>query len=84
MPVPPRLVLVMEGDHLAKLEEGVDAWNHWRAANPTVEPDLYRTYLDGANLNGVDLCGAKWTEAVLLNLTMSDANLLNTALRKRC
>lgn len=31
----------MEGDHLAKLEEGVDAWNRWRAASPTVEQDLY-------------------------------------------
>ena len=47
MAEPPRLVLVIEGDHLAKLEESVDACNHWRAANPTVEPDLYRTYLEG-------------------------------------
>lgn len=30
-------------EHLAKLKEGIDAWNAWRAENPKLVPDLSRT-----------------------------------------
>ncbi len=41
-------------EHLAKLKEGVEAWNAWRGKTPDIMPDLR-----GANLCEVDLRGAK-------------------------
>ena len=33
-------------EHLAKLEEGVEAWNKWREENPDIrEPDLREAIL---------------------------------------
>ncbi len=40
--------------HLAKLEEGKEVWNQWRAANPTVKPDLRGANLRGKHLEGFD------------------------------
>jgi hypothetical protein len=42
-------------EHLARLKQGVDAWNTWREQNPAVVPDLSeadigRIHLAGANL----------------------------------
>ncbi len=47
-------------EHLAKLKEGVEVWNAWRAENKRVwvdliEADLNRANLYGANLGGADL-----------------------------
>jgi uncharacterized protein YjbI with pentapeptide repeats len=39
-------------EHIAKLKEGVAAWNAWREENPNIHPDL-----SGADLSGVDLSG---------------------------
>ena len=36
-------------EHLAKLKEGVEAWNQWRRDFPDVRP-----FLNGADLRGVD------------------------------
>jgi hypothetical protein len=36
-------------EHLAKLKEGVEAWNRWRKEFPDVRP-----FLNGADLRGVD------------------------------
>jgi uncharacterized protein YjbI with pentapeptide repeats len=41
-------------EHLAKLKEGVEAWNQWRVENPNVQPDLIEADLRGANLTGAD------------------------------
>jgi len=56
-------------EHLAKLQEGVETWNAWRAANPEVRPDLSETDLTSAdlywadlhleNLDGAKLCSAE-------------------------
>jgi uncharacterized protein YjbI with pentapeptide repeats len=42
-------------DHLARLREGVDAWNQWREANRDIQPDLGGAQLGGADLAKVDL-----------------------------
>jgi hypothetical protein len=37
-------------EHLAKLKEGVEASNLWRAANENIRPDLAGADLAGVNL----------------------------------
>jgi len=38
-------------EHLAKLLEGVETWNQWRAENPDIVPDLIGIKLYGADLS---------------------------------
>jgi TIR domain len=40
--------------YLARLKQGVAAWNHWRRANLDIKPDLW-AHLDGADFGGVHL-----------------------------
>src|SRR5258708_5562292 len=49
-------------EHLARLQQGVEAWNQWRADHPEIEPDLTDVHwheiefdLTGVNLSGADL-----------------------------
>jgi uncharacterized protein YjbI with pentapeptide repeats len=65
---------VANPEHLAKLKDGVDAWNKWRAAEP-VTPDLTRAHLGGANLAAADLSGANLTKARLGETMLCAANL---------
>jgi hypothetical protein len=58
-------------EHLAKLSEGVEAWNQWREENPLLQPDL-----QGANLNFTQLQGAHLDSAQL-----QGASLLGTQLQ---
>ena len=67
-------------EHLAKLKEGVEAWNQWRKENPRVVPDLReanlpKAELSGANLFRSDLSGANLFEARLLRGYLSGADL---------
>jgi hypothetical protein len=57
-------------DHLARLKQGVAAWNAWRAENLTIRPDL-----SGADLFCADLFGA-----TLIQATLSEANLSGATL----
>ena len=57
-------------EHLAKLKEGVEAWNQWRVENPEVEPDLAK-----ANFYGDDLVGANLSWAYLYGTVFTRANL---------
>jgi uncharacterized protein YjbI with pentapeptide repeats len=52
-------------EHLAKLREGVTAWNKWRQANRFVQPDL-----EDANLRGFSLVDADLSHTSLLNTIM--------------
>lgn len=61
-------------EHLAKLKDGVETWNKWRAAN-AVTPDLTRAHLGGANLAAADLSGANLTKARLGETILCAANL---------
>ena len=44
-------------DHIAKIDEGVDAWNTWRNDNLRVQPDLTRANLSMRDLRNVDFRG---------------------------
>jgi uncharacterized protein YjbI with pentapeptide repeats len=66
-------------EHLAKLDEGVEAWNQWRAGQAFV-PDLRGAALRGkdlssANLRGADLRGAGFSETNLSGASLREANL---------
>ena len=62
---------------LAKLKEGVGAWNKWRKDNPKIKRDLTE-----ANLTEADLGYASLTGAVLERADLTEANLFGVNLRK--
>ena len=62
-------------EHLAKLKEGVKAWNEWKTGNTTVVPDLRKLGLRKANLRGADLEGAYLTGASLSGASLFRADL---------
>jgi uncharacterized protein YjbI with pentapeptide repeats len=42
-------------EHVAKLREGVEAWNAWRQTNPDLQPNLSGSRLDMMSLRGANL-----------------------------
>ena len=84
-------------EHLAKLQEGVKAWNVWREQNPDIWPDLWGADLFLENLSeadfvGVDLgethlrraylCGAELSKSDLGKADLAEANLREVDLSK--
>jgi uncharacterized protein YjbI with pentapeptide repeats len=82
-------------EHLARLKEGVEAWNQWRAAHRDIRPDLtgaalpkadlrkidlIEANLEAANLDGADLQGAELGMVFLINATLRGANLAGATL----
>jgi uncharacterized protein YjbI with pentapeptide repeats len=67
-------------EHLARLKQGVQEWNQWRAANPTLQPELKGADLEGANLAWADLSQANFTEANLFQANLFQANLIHANL----
>jgi uncharacterized protein YjbI with pentapeptide repeats len=63
-------------EHLAKLMEGVDAWNAWRTQNAGTKPDLTRADLAKRNLADFD-----FTSANMIKANLTDANLSRAILR---
>ncbi len=63
-------------EHLAKLKEGVEAWNQWRKQNRGVRPDLYEANFSGANLRGADLDRTNLLLADLRGADLRQASLL--------
>jgi hypothetical protein len=66
-------------EHLAILEQGVEAWNQWRAENPEVLPNLSSGDLTKRNLGSINLSGAylrgvvfTGTDFTLADLSMAD------------
>lgn len=53
-----------KSEHLAKLMEGVEAWNKWRQENPDVELDFRE-----ADLRVTKLSGAHYTERTSVGRT---------------
>jgi uncharacterized protein YjbI with pentapeptide repeats len=64
-------------EHLARLKQGVEAWNQWRAANPYIWLDLSE-----ANLQGADLSGANLRKATLIKADLSEATLIKADLTR--
>jgi len=62
-------------EHLARLKQGVEAWNQWREANLPVQPDLSM-----ANLRGADLSRANLSRAQLIGANLQGATLVETNL----
>jgi Pentapeptide repeats (8 copies) len=67
--------------HLARLKQGVSAWNAWRRRSPRVRPDLSRALLIDAELRGINLANANLERANLRSSTLSRANLRRANLR---
>ena len=72
-------------EHARILMQGSRTWNAWRAAHPTVRPDLSRIRFHGINLSaallsGVDLWRADLSSANLTGADLSNANLFRAGL----
>lgn len=67
-------------EHIKILKQGVEKWNEWFDANPTIMPQLNGASLSGADLSRVDLSGANLSMANLLQANLSGANLSGTNL----
>jgi uncharacterized protein YjbI with pentapeptide repeats len=66
-------------EQLAKLNEGVDAWNRWRAENPQITVDLRKADLETKDLSGADLRGANLEHANLRGAKLGLGTLLSKA-----
>jgi uncharacterized protein YjbI with pentapeptide repeats len=51
--------------HLEVLQQGIPAWNAWRAEEPVVKPDLSGAKLEKANLSFATLVEADFTNVDL-------------------
>jgi hypothetical protein len=69
-------------EHLAKLEEGVEAWNAWRKGNTNIRPDLGDANLSFKNLTQANFFGANLSEANLSEADLCEVNLQGASLDK--
>jgi uncharacterized protein YjbI with pentapeptide repeats len=66
---------VADEEHMARLSQGVDAWNTWRLAKSAPRPDLSGAKLVRADLRGANLVRADLIEAILNCAMLSGADL---------
>jgi hypothetical protein len=69
-------------EHLARLQQGVEAWNQWRVANRNIQLDLSGANLSGANLSGANLMKADLDDAVLREADLTRVDLDDAVLRE--
>src|SRR4051812_26952078 len=79
-------------EHVARLKQGVDAWNAWRRENPGERPRLSGAILNGAilrwanlstaDLNGTILNGADLRGAILNGAKLRGADLTGAMLSR--
>jgi uncharacterized protein YjbI with pentapeptide repeats len=62
-------------EHLARLQQGAEAWNRWRAAHCNIWPDLSGANLSEKSLSGVNLSDVNLSGANLFRANLSQANL---------
>ncbi|NEO86999.1 MAG: pentapeptide repeat-containing protein [Spirulina sp. SIO3F2] len=72
-------------EHVAILEQGVEAWNEWRSKSRLIKPNLSKFDLIGAdlsraNLRETDLNGADLIGANLVEANLSETNLVGAGL----
>jgi hypothetical protein len=68
--------------HLARLKQGVTAWNAWRRRYPKLTPDLSRALLIDLDLRGINLAGAHLVRTNLRQTILSRANLTRANLER--
>lgn len=61
-------------EHLAKLKEGVEAWNTWRKERPGIVPNLEGAELERVNLQGVSFWKVNLKDADFLEANLKGAN----------
>jgi uncharacterized protein YjbI with pentapeptide repeats len=61
--------------HIDILEQGTKAWNHWRAENPGIRPQLAGEDLSDLDLSGINLGEADLSETDFFGADLSQANL---------
>ncbi len=69
-------------EHLAKLQEGIPAWNSWRKENSDIVPDLSRANLPRAQLRAANLQQAILNNAILWKADLAEAHLDGAKLRE--
>ena len=67
-------------EHLARLTQGVEAWNAWRNEHRAIQPDLSGADLMGARCRGADLSGVNLTRTDLRNADLSGVHLYGAEL----
>ena len=68
--------------HVAKLEEGVDAWNRWREENPEIRPNLDQAKLPGFQLNSAALHETSLRGALLIGANLDSADIYGSDLER--
>jgi uncharacterized protein YjbI with pentapeptide repeats/nucleoside phosphorylase len=68
-------------EHLTILRLGVDRWNEWRIANPSIRPDLDDVSLEDTDLSGLDLSQASLRNVTFRNVKFGNCNLSDADLR---
>lgn len=76
-------------EHVAKLNEGVDAWNAWRDRDPDILPNLTGANfcvaeLSDANLGRADLSGAHLGDAHLFETVFGSTDLTDAKALETC
>jgi hypothetical protein len=66
---------VADEEHVKILLQGVEVWNAWRAANPSLRPDLSGGSLINANLVNANLVNANLSNTDLTSADLTEANL---------
>jgi hypothetical protein len=62
-------------EHLKILKRGVEEWNQWREANPSIQPDLSEAYLSETDLSRAKLIKANLLRAKLTKADLRQADL---------
>jgi hypothetical protein len=65
-------------DDLARLKQGMEAWNQWRDKYPKIRPDLSGADLTEVQLYAANLSGANLTRAHLARAKLAGADLTAT------
>jgi uncharacterized protein YjbI with pentapeptide repeats len=69
-------------EHLAKLKQGVEAWNQWRNENTKIEPDLEGAALGAGHLRGIYFRKASLDAAILIDTNLTRADLSGATARR--
>lgn len=71
-------------EHLAMLEEGVEAWNQWRKLHPQIRIDLSGADLRNLDLQGINLANANLERTNFAHADLRHANLASANLGGVC